>query len=212
MPSPGEVAREMYRSRHLLWRGALTTFKEVLIGFAIACGVAFPIGIAIAFSRILARLIYPLIVASQSVPVVAIAPLFLVWFGFGILPKVLVAALIAFFPIVIATVAGLRVIDEFMLHMARASGAPRFRIFRKIRVPIALPNIFSGLKLAITFSVIGAVVGEFVAGTSGLGYIVQNAEGNQQTGLAFAAIVLLGAVSLCLFYLVEAVEHRMIKQ
>lgn len=210
LPTPWSVARTLVNLDSYLARQAWSTLKEVLAGFALAVAVGVPLAVAISFSRIVGRLVYPLLVTSQAVPIVAIAPLLLAWFGFGYLPKVLVAAIIAVFPIVINTVAGLRGIDPDLLQMAQSMNARWHRVFWKVRVPAALPNFFGGLKLAITLSVIGAVVGEFVSGTSGLGYVIQTAQGNLQMSLAFAALVILAVMGVLLFNLVDVVERRVI--
>jgi NitT/TauT family transport system permease protein len=163
--------------------------------------------VAITFVPVVQKLFYPILVATQAVPKVAVAPLFLVWFGFGETPKFAMAALIAVFPIIIDTAVGLRAIDPDMIRLAKSMRAGSLKTFWKVRLPIALPNIFAGLKMAMTFAVIGAVVGEFVAGTSGLGYLIQSATGNMQTTVAFASIVLLSLIGIALFYIVEAFER-----
>ena len=153
------------------------------------------------------KLTYPLLVATQAVPKVAVAPLFLVWFGFGEAPKIATAALIAIFPVIVDTAVGLRAIDPDMVRLAKSMRAGPLKTFWKVRLPIALPNIFAGLKMAMTFSVIGAVVGEFVAGTTGLGYLIQAATGTMQTTVAFASIVLLSIIGIVLFVIVEVFER-----
>lgn len=210
LPAPTLVGQQILEQHALLLSATGTTLSEVLVGFGIAVGVGIPFAVAIAFSRILRRLFYPLLITSQSMPVIAIAPVLLAWFGFGFPPKIIIAAVIAVFPIVINTVAGLQVIDEDMLRMARSTGASPRRLLWKIRVPTALPSTLAGMKLGITLSVVGAVVGEFVAGTSGLGYVIQNAQGNLQMPLAFAAIVVLAWLGVLLFYSVEVAERKLI--
>ena len=207
LPSPTEIGSSMVSQFAFQWKHALVTLREILIGFGIAVAIGIPMAVAITFVPVVQKLFYPILVATQAVPKVAVAPLFLVWFGFGEAPKFAMAALIAVFPIIIDTAVGLRAIDPDMIRLAKSMRAGSLKTFWKVRLPIALPNIFAGLKMAMTFAVIGAVVGEFVAGTSGLGYLIQSATGNMQTTVAFASIVLLSLIGIALFYIVEAFER-----
>jgi NitT/TauT family transport system permease protein len=206
LPRLGEIWGALIEQWPALWRGTLATLRETVIGFAIAVAVGVPLGIAIAFSKIAGKMLYPMVLGANAIPKIALAPVFLIWFGFGELPKDMIAALIAFFPIVISTTQGMREIDSDLLHVARVSRASALRIFWKIRLPLSVPSLFSGFKVGITLALTGAVVGEFVAGDKGLGYITYNAESLQQTPLAFAAIFLLIVLSLVVFYAVELVE------
>ncbi|NYT43884.1 ABC transporter permease [Alcaligenaceae bacterium] len=208
IPRPVDVFSAMYTHWPLLLRETLATLREILGGFAIAVATAVPLALMIVYSRVFERFVNPVIIISQAIPKVAIAPLFLVWFGFGEFPKMLIAALIAFFPMLIACTVGLKGIDPEMLSMARSMGATPSRTFFKLRLPIALPNFFGGFKLAITFSVIGAVIGEFVGGDHGIGYLIQLASGSQQLDLLFAGLIVLSALSLILFFSVEAIERK----
>lgn len=189
-----------------LWQGTLTTLYETVIGFLIAAAAGVGIGIAVAFSSIARKMLYPLVLGANAMPKIALAPVFLIWFGFGQLPKDMIAALVAFFPIVISTTQGLREIDPDMLHVARVSRASAPRVFWKIRLPLSVPSLFSGFKVGISLALTGAVVGEFVAGNAGLGFIAYNSESVQNTALAFAAIFLLIILSLVVFYAVELIE------
>jgi len=207
LPAPSVVAAEIANQPGLFARHAMVTAGEVVLGFLLSVAVGIPLAVGIAYSRVFERTLYPLLVASQAVPKVAIAPLLIVWFGFGTLPKVLVAFLIAFFPIVIDTVVGLRSVEPEMLHLGRSMGASRWQMFRKIRLPKALPSIFAGLKVAITLAVVGAIVGEFVAADRGLGYLLMIASGEMNSKLLFAAIVVLTALGVAFFLLVEAIER-----
>jgi NitT/TauT family transport system permease protein len=165
---------------------------------------------AIVYSPLIERAIYPLLVGSQSVPKIAIAPLLIFWAGLGLFPKVLVAFLISFFPIIIDTVVGLRSVEPEMLHLARSMGAGAGRTFLKIRFPSALPNIFAGLKVAVTLSVVGAIVGEFIQADRGLGYALLQANAVMDTRLGFAAIIVLSAVGIAMFVAVDTIERRLI--
>jgi NitT/TauT family transport system permease protein len=208
IPHPISVAQALVTYWGTLITATWATLREILGGFVIAVAIAIPIALLTIFSRIFERFVNPLIVISQAIPKVAIAPLFLVWFGFGEFPKMLIAALIAFFPMLIAATVGLKGIDPEMLSMARSMGATPARTFWKVRLPIALPNFFGGFKLAITFSVIGAVIGEFVGGDHGIGYVIQLASGSQRLDLLFAGLIVLSALGLILFYIVEAIERK----
>jgi NitT/TauT family transport system permease protein len=158
-------------------------------------------------SGIFEKCVYPLLVTSQVVPKVALAPLFLIWLGYGILPKIILVGLLAFFPIVIDTVAGLRSIEIEKIYLARSMGANPIQLFFKLRLPNALPQIFSGLKLAATFSVIGAVVSELIGASEGLGYLMVEAEGSLNTPIVFAAIGYLTIMGIGLFTAVSFVER-----
>lgn len=210
LPAPSGVLGAMIAEwRYLLFHTWVTT-KEILLGFGLAVAVGVPTAVALVSSPALERAIYPLLVASQSVPKIAIAPLLIFWAGIGTLPKVLVAFLISFFPIIIDTAVGLRSVEPEMLSLARSMGAGERKIFLKIRFPSALPNIFAGLKVAVTLAVVGAIVGEFIQADQGLGYALLQANAVLNTKLGFAAIVVLGAVGVVLFAVVDAIERRLI--
>lgn len=208
IPPPVEVGQALVENWKVLADATWATLREILGGFVLAVFVALPIALMTIYSRTFERFVNPLVVISQAVPKVAIAPLFLVWFGFGEFPKMLISALVAFFPMLIASTVGLKGIDPEMLSMARSMGGTPARTFFKIRLPIALPSFFGGFKLGITFSVIGAVIGEFVGGDHGIGYVIQLASGSQRLDLLFAGLLILSSLSLILFYLVEFIERR----
>ena len=177
-----------------------------MLGFALSIVVGIPLALAIFLWPAFSRSILPLLVSSQAMPKVAVAPLFLVWFGFGLLPKVLIAFLIAFFPVVINTAVGLASIEPEKIYLARSMGFGATATFFKIRLPNALPAIFGGLKISITLAVVGAVVGEFVGSRSGLGYYMLLATGNFDTPLVFACVVYLTLMGIILFYTVGLLE------
>ncbi len=206
LPAPSAVAHTMGAERDLLLGNARVTLLEVVVGFALALTVGLLLAFLIDASPTLDRAVYPLVVASQTVPVPAIAPLLLIWFGYGLLPKVLVTALIGFFPIVVATVDGLRAADRETLAMLRAFGANGRTLFRLVRLPAALPAIFSGAKIAITVCVIGAVFGEFVGAREGLGYLLTRAIAQFRTDRVIAAVVLLSLMGIGLFLVVSLLE------
>ncbi len=210
LPAPSGVLSALGAEWHYLGVHTGVTVYEILCGFLLSIAVGIPLAMLIVYSPVLERAVYPLLVASQSIPKIAIAPLLIFWAGLGIFPKVLVAFLIAFFPIVIDTVVGLRSVEPEMLHLARSMGAPERRIFLKIRLPNAFPNIFAGLKVAVTLAVVGAIVGEFIQADRGLGYALLQANAMLNTKLSFATILILGAVGVALFAIVDAVERLLI--
>lgn len=210
LPSPGAVWSTLTTQWQYLASESVPTIEEVLLGFAAATVFGIGIATAIVTWRPFEKAVYPLLVASQEVPQIAFAPLLLVWFGFGLTSKVIIAFLIAFFPIVVNTAAGLRSVSTELLDLAHSTRASGFTILRKIRFPFALPHIFTGLKIGVTFAVIGAVVGEFVGAGNGLGYVLMTANGRLDTATLFAAIGVLVVMGLALFTAVSLLERIMI--
>ncbi len=210
LPAPSAVAQSMVANAALLLKHGATTALEVVLGFALSIAVGVPLALAIVHWKAFSRSVYPVLVSSQAVPKVAVAPLFLVWFGFGLLPKVLIAFLIAFFPIVINTAMGLASVEREKLYLAQSMGLGRLATFFKIKLPSALPSIFAGLKISITFAVVGAVVGEFVGGQSGLGYLLLIANGNMDTALLFAGIAALTFLGVMFFVIIGLIERLML--
>jgi NitT/TauT family transport system permease protein len=210
LPSPRSVANDLWAERGILGPALWGTLQETIYGFLIATGFGIAVAFAIASSKVVERMVYPLLVVSNAVPKIALAPIFIAWFGLGSSPHVVVATLLAVFPIVISTAVGLVGVDPGLITLGRSANAGRFRVFRLIRFPAALPSIFGGLKLGVTLALTGAVVGEFVGGNVGLGYVITNAQGNLLLSRAFAAIVLLAAIGIALFYLVELLERIVI--
>jgi NitT/TauT family transport system permease protein len=207
VPAPQKVVGQLVAEwPQLLRQGSLTTIAT-LGGFALSVLIGIPMAMTIAYSRTVESFVYPLLVFSQSIPKVAIAPLFVVWFGFGLTPKVISAFLLGFFPIVVATVMGFKSVEPDMLDLARSMGASRLQTFFKISLPQALPALFSGMKVAVTLAVVGAVVGEFVGSNSGIGYVLQIANGNFDLPLMFAALVVLSMIGVLLFMAVDLVER-----
>jgi NitT/TauT family transport system permease protein len=207
LPSPSTVVFSMKANAALLLHNGWVTTMEILLGFLLSIVVGIPLALAIFLSPAFSRSILPLLVSSQAMPKVAVAPLFLVWFGFGLIPKVLIAFLIAFFPVVINTAVGLAAIEPEKIYLARSMGFDAADTFFKIRLPSALPAIFGGLKISITLAVVGAVVGEFVGGDAGLGYLLMVANGSMDTQLLFAGIVGLTILGVILYVLIEIVER-----
>jgi NitT/TauT family transport system permease protein len=207
LPAPSAILLAMSKNSAVLIKESISTTFEILLGFALSVVVGVPLALAIYLWRPFARAVYPVLVSSQAVPKVAIAPLFLVWFGFGLMPKVLIAFLIAFFPVVINTAMGLASLEREKIYLAQSMGLGPFATFFKIQLPNALPSIFAGLKISITFAVVGAVVGEFVGGQGGLGYLLLIANGNMDTALLFAGIVALTVLGVVLFALIGLLER-----
>jgi ABC-type nitrate/sulfonate/bicarbonate transport system permease component len=207
LPAPTDVFRSFRNDWSMLLEHTRVTLIEVLVGFGIALVAGLAAGVAIDSSRIIERAAYPLLIASQTIPMVVLAPLFLIWFGYGLMPKVLITALVAFFPLAVNTVDGLRSADREILSLLRSIGAGTWSRFRLAKVPAALPSIFSGARLAVTFSVIGAVFGELVGAKEGLGYLMDRSAAQFETPRVFAAIFILAAMGVGLFLLVSLVER-----
>jgi len=210
LPPPTAIIRVFIDEfAKIAFHGWVTTY-EMLLGYALAVGIGIPLAIAITSSERFDRFVMPQMLFFQVVPKVAIAPLFLVWFGVGALPKVLVAFLISFFPIVIDAAVGLRSMSTEMRDLARSMGATRMQVFARFRLPTSLPYLFSGLKVAATLAVAGAVVGEFVGADKGLGYLLLVTNSNLETALMFATLFALTIIGLAFFYAVELLETLLI--
>jgi len=207
LPSPQAVLSAAWTHRDLLPGHAGATLLETLLGLAVALLVALPLATLVVWSPLLRRTLYPLILGLQSVPKVALAPLFLVWAGYGMPSKVLIVASIAFFPIVVDTITGLAIVDRDLLGMFKVLRASTLQTFLKVRLPAALPYFFSGTKVAVTLAVIGAVVGEFVGSDVGLGYLVQVSGSQINTAMMFVSIILLSLMGAILFEIVELIER-----
>ena len=213
LPSPGDVASTLSRvlADGTLWRHAQATLWEIFAGLGLGLVAATVLGYALARSPLLERLLAPYIVASQSVPVVAIAPLLVIWFGSGRLSKVLICALIVFFPVLVNTIIGIRSVEEDLRDLMRSLGANRWQTFRMLEVPAALPVLLGGLKIGVTLSVIGAVVGEFVGADQGLGFLINQARGLFNTPLVFVAILALVVIALVLYGAVMLLEMWLLR-
>lgn len=206
LPPPKDVLDSFWDNRAPLWDNSKPTLLAISLGFALAASIGFLLALAIYVSKIVERAIYPLLVTVQAVPKVALAPLVAIWFGFTLETKSLIAFTIAVFPMVIDTLAGLRSIENEKILLARSLGLSPVQTYLKIRIPQALPSIFAGLKNALALAVVGAIVGEFVGGTSGLGILIERVQAQLDTALIFAALVVLAVYSIVLFYVVEFVE------
>lgn len=207
LPPPSSILVEMWEIRTELLRQTVPTIVEIWTGFFIACAAGFLLAIPIAYSRFLEETISPILVSFQVVPKVALAPLFLIWLGFGIVPKITVAALIAFFPIVVNTVKGLRSVEQEMVQWMRTLGASEREIFFKLSLPWALPYIFAALKVSIGLAVVGAIVGEFIGTDRGLGYIIMRSTSGLNTDQIFAALITISVIGIISYWIITAVER-----
>jgi len=210
VPKPADVIQTLWADWPSLLANSVPTTIATVQGFILSALFGIPMAMLIVGSRTVESYVYPLLVFSQSIPKIAIAPLFVVWFGFGMLPKVLSAFLLGFFPVVVSAVQGFKSVEPDMLDLARAMEANRFQIFRMVRLPHALPAIFSGLKVSITLAVVGAVVGEFVGSNSGLGFVLQRSIGNFELPTMFAALVVLSLIGVVLFWILDLIERMSI--
>jgi NitT/TauT family transport system permease protein len=210
VPSPVDVWNALREEREILPGHFGRTLYETLAGFGLAILGGIPLAVAIAYSRFLERTIYPVLLALNAVPKIAIAPILILWMGFGVGPKVVVTLLLCIFPIVISTAAGLKSTPPELVELVRSLDASPLQSFVKLRFPASLPHVFVGLKVAISLAVIGAVIGEFVGAEKGLGYVIIASGGNVNTSLAFAAMVLLALMSIVLFYALVALERLLV--
>ena len=210
LPPPSAIVVEMIHYWPRLMFNGGVTLSEVLIGFCVSILVGVPLAVLITYSRVAEKAIYPLIVASQTIPKVAIAPLLMAWFGYGLTPKIVIVVLLSFFPIVINTVVGLKASSAEMLYLAQSMGATGWQTFWKFRLPQALPYIFAGLKLATVLSVIGAVVAEFIGADKGLGYVIVVAGSSFNITRQFAAIIVISAIGMIFFAVIEMLERFLV--
>jgi len=207
LPPPTAIGGRLVSSWGTLWDATLITTSEVLIGFAVGVVLGIGLAIPIAYSTLVRNTLYPIIVASQAVPKIAIAPLLVLWLGFDIWPKIAVTALMVFFPVTVTAAEGFSSVDRNLLDLLRSVHATPAQIFFKIRFPHALPHIFSGLKVGITLAVVGAVVGEWVGADSGLGYLLTYANTLLDSTLLFASLFLLIVLGVVLFAIVDLAER-----
>lgn len=207
LPAPSDIIVEGKENYSLLWDHTYVTLKEVVFGFLVALAVSLVLALCMVFSRAIERTVYPFVVGSQTVPIIAISPLLLIWVGYGIAPKIIVVALISFFPIVVNTMDGFKSVDSDAINMMRTFGANRWQIFTKLQIPNALPYLFTGMKIAIVVSVIGAVIGEWVGASEGLGYLMTRSIPQFQTDRVFAAMFILSFLGIMLFLSVIALRR-----
>ncbi|NLV73387.1 MAG: ABC transporter permease [Chloroflexi bacterium] len=213
LPSPSQVWQRFVRAaaEGLLWRHLAVTLYEILGGLLLGLSFAFSLGYLLAKSARLERLLAPFLVATQAIPIVALAPLLVIWFGAGSLSKILVCALTLFFPVLINTIVGIRGVERDLRELMSALRADRWTTFRLLELPASLPVLFGGLKIGVTLSVIGAVVGEFVGSDRGLGFLVNLARGLFDTPLMFVALFILMSLALSLYGVVSLLERYFVR-
>lgn len=207
LPSPSMIIDKIITSWQLLLDNTVVTATEVLLGFGLSILVGIPLAVMSVYSRVFERVAFPFMVSLQTIPKVALAPILVMWLGYGILPKVMVAFLISFFPIVIGAVVGMRSTEKEMIYLVQSMGASELTTFLKIRLPRALPSIFGGLKIGMGQAVVGATVGEFIAAERGLGYLQLISQVRLDTTLLFAAVVMLSLLGVILFNIVAMIER-----
>jgi NitT/TauT family transport system permease protein len=210
LPAPEAVAARIAKDWSVLVKHGAYTLMSVLTGFASAIAIGVPIAFAIVLSRGIERVAMPFLVMSQTIPKVAIAPILVVWLGFGILPKIAIVFLISFFPIVVSTVVGLKSVETDMIDLVRSMGARTVKIMLRVRGPSALPQMFAGFKIAVCLSVVGAIVGEFVGSDRGLGFLLLTSTGTLDGPLVWSALIVLIAIGVALFAIVSRIERVVI--
>jgi NitT/TauT family transport system permease protein len=210
LPAPSAIARSLIANHAQLASAAEATSLEILLGFVLAAATGIVVALLIVRFDRFGRALYPLIVLFQNVPKVALAPIFILWFGFDLAPKVLLIVVIAFFPVAIDMLAGLQSVEPSFVALMQSVGASRTKILLRVRIPHSLPHLMAGLKVAITFSVIGAIVGEFAGANHGLGYLIEFASSQLDTALIFAALVVISVLGLAFYYLVEVAERLLV--
>jgi putative hydroxymethylpyrimidine transport system permease protein len=210
VPSPAEIAESLWQNRSLLAENTWVTLREILFGFAcaIVAGVGFAVALHLWTTVRLAS--YPLLIASQTIPILALAPIFVVWFGYGIGPKLAIIALVCFFPVTVTTLDGLRAVDPDTTKFMLTLDASRWQIFRRVEAPTALPHAFSGMRLAAVFTTIAALFGEWAGSSAGLGHLILQDNAQLETARMFAAFTILSAIALCLFGILALIERRVV--
>jgi putative hydroxymethylpyrimidine transport system permease protein len=210
VPSPTEIAASLWENRGLLAENAWVTLREILLGIAAALVVGVSFAVLMHRWRVLRDAAYPLVVASQTIPVVVIAPILVVWFGYGITAKIVIVALVCFFPITVNTLDGLRSVDPEAVKMMRSLGASRWQRFRRVEAPAALPSLFTGIKIAVVFAPIGAVFAEWAGSSSGLGHLIQSDTADYLVDRQFASVAVLSALALALIGLTSLAQRRVV--
>ncbi len=203
LPSPTTVLKAFWQARDLIWQHSLYTVAETAAGFGIAIVLAVVTATLMDLSDWLKKTVYPLLVISQTIPIIAVAPLFIIWFGYGLAPKIMVVALVCFFPITVNLADGYRLVDNDMIRLMSAMGANKYQIFRLVKLPAALPFFFSGLRIAGTYSVMGAVIGEWLGASQGLGVLMTRSAHSFLTERVFAVIMVIIILSLAFCFLID---------
>ena len=210
LPSPSASIRALFTYWNAIQSNLLTTLYEIGVGFGVTVLISIPVATLISYSKIFQKTLYPFMVFVQLIPKVAIAPLFVIWFGFGVMPKILMVFLLSFFPLLMDAVAGLQSLNPRLYSMARTMSDSEWKFYWKIKLPNALPHIFSGLKTSISMATVGAVVAEFLGADSGLGYLLLRANGDINTKLLFAILVVLCVMGMVFFMIMGFIEKKVI--
>jgi NitT/TauT family transport system permease protein len=210
LPRPSAIVVELFRSSDILWDHTVVTLREILIGFVAGSAIGIILAVVIAQFRVLERSLYPIIVFLHTVPKLAIAPIFVMWFGFGLLPKVILVVVISFFPITVNTIYGLTSVDRNIIDLMRSVSASEWQILKWVRIPSAVPYLFAGLKISVTLAVVGAVIGEWVGTDAGLGFAILVAATQMKTAFMFAAITIISLIGVGLFYLMAVCERVLV--
>ncbi|HRP47476.1 MAG: ABC transporter permease [Trueperaceae bacterium] len=210
LPSPGRVLGSLAKNSQLLTKHGLVTLQETVLGYGLAILIAVPLGVIIGYSWVVDKALSPILMGLNAVPKVAVAPLLIIWMGFGLEPKIAMVVLLSFFPIILGAASGIKATPDDLAEMMRSLDPSAAQMFLKLRLRAALPQIFVGLQVAIALAVIGAVIGEFAGATKGLGYLITVSGGTADTALAFAALVILSVISIALYYIILGVERLLV--
>ncbi len=208
LPAPTQIIKTLITNLPILKEHIIVTLLEALVGFIIAIILAMVIAIVMDSIPIVKKAVYPLVIISQTIPIVTIAPLFAIWFGFGYLPKVVIVVLVCFFPITISLLEGLESVEEDLLNLIKSMGANKVQVYKMVKIPAAMPNFFSGLKISATYSIMGATIGEWVGGKNGLGVYMLRVKHSFATDKVFAAIILITLLSILILTLISFIEKR----
>lgn len=211
IPAPTAVGTALVSNWSLLWRNTVITLEEILLGFAGGVAIGLLLALLVVSSPVVGRMLSPLITIAQVIPKIALAPIFLIWFGYGILSKIIITIVISFFPVVLNSIKGFTTVDRDLLELLKTLSASRLQVFAKAQLPNSLPYFMAGLKVSITFAVIGAVVGEWIGADRGIGYVMLVASSNFSNGLLYAAIVMISIVGVVLVVALDEIESLIVK-
>lgn len=208
LPAPSMIIYSLFFNFSLMGRHILVTVYETLVGFIISVFLGIIIAIIMDGLPFVKKVIYPLLITSQTIPIITLAPLFIIWFGYGYLPKIIIVILICFFPISINLLQGLGSVDIELINLLKSMGASKYQIYKIVKLPASLPSLFSGLKIAATYSIMGATIGEWVGGKDGIGVFMLRAKYSFATDKVFGAIIIITVLSICLLKLIEFIERK----
>jgi ABC-type nitrate/sulfonate/bicarbonate transport system permease component len=210
LPSPQRIVEQGWMARGIIWANTVPTLQETFLGFAVSLTLAWVLAVAIDFSPWLRRALMPLLVASQTIPIIAIAPLMIIWFGFGLMPKIMVIALVTFFPVTVGLIDGFNLTDRDAANLLRSMGANRWKQFVYVRLPSALPSFFTALRIGIAYAVTGAIFAEYIGAREGLGIYMATMKNSFRTDLVLAAVAVTAFLSVGLFLLTYVAERLVI--